>query len=515
MNSKSDRPIPDRLRFERWLEPFPLAAAAILLGWIAFAVAQIGHWSAWPIGVAGSGFGWFAFQRGRIMSRRRHEELEQAVLTQAARNRELELLRGLGATLLAFRSSTELFDEVARVARDLLAADAGAVMIRSVEGEFLRIVASDGLLRPAHDRLLPVADSFAGATLAAGEPLKSDALGTDPRNYRVEGVGVDFERAAAAPLVSRGDPIGVVAVYREARQAPFSALDLDLLVTLGEQVAIGLDRAAMLEDARRNERILEQTNRELVEATELKNQFLANMSHELRTPLNAIIGFADLLESEPAFDATQRDYLQSISRNGRNLLDMINGVLDAATLEAGQMTLRLSRVDLGPLIDAAVKDTESLRAVKRQRCGLTVPAGVLALAADHQKIRQVLFNLLSNASKFSDSGGVVTVVASRTTLPLLGRLRPDGTRTVEVGPAILVSIRDTGIGIAEPDLPTLFQPFRQVDSTASRQQSGTGLGLALCKQFVELHGGTIGVESVPGVGSTFWFALPAGATAES
>ncbi len=505
MNSKSGRPIPNR---ERWLEPFPNAAAAILLGWVAFAVAQIGHWSAWPIGIAGSGFGLFAFHRGRVVSRLRHAELEQAVEAQTARNRELELLRGLGATLLAFRSSAELFDEVAKVARDLLAADAGGVMIRSVEGEFLRIVACDGLLRPARDRLMPVADSFAGAALVAGEPMKSDTLGVDPRNYRVEGVGVDFERAAAAPLVSRGDPIGVVAVYREARQAPFSALDLDLLATLGKQVALGLDRAALLDDARRNERILEQTNRELVEATELKSQFLANMSHELRTPLNAIIGFADLLATEPNFDATQRDYLESISRNGQNLLEMINGVLDAAKLEAGQMTLRLSRVELRPLIETAVRDTESLRARKRQRCQVTVPDGILEVDADQQKIRQVLLNLLSNASKFTDDGGVVTVFVGQTMLPLPGPPRPDGSRPVDVGEAILVSVQDTGIGVADEDLAALFQPFRQVDSSSSRHQSGTGLGLALCKQFVELHGGTIGVESAPGVGSTFWFALP-------
>lgn len=510
MNSKSDRPIPERGLLDRGFEPFPLAAAAILLGWVAFAVAQIGHWFAWPIGVAGSGFGLLAFQRGRVVARRRHEALEQAVEVQAARNRELELLRGLGAALLAFRSTGELFDEVARVARALVAADAGAVMIRSVEGEFLRIVAGDGLLRPALDRLLPVAGSFAGAALIADEPLKSDALCTDPRNYRVEGVGVDFERAAAAPLSSRGDVIGVVAVYRQARQAPFSTLDLELLHTLADQVAIGLDRAAMLDDGRRNERVLEQTNRELIEATELKNQFLANMSHELRTPLNAIIGFADLLETEPVIDATQRDYLQSISRNGRHLLEMINGVLDAAKLEARQMTLRLSRVDIGQLIDAAVKDTESLRAVKGQRSELALPDEALALDADHQKIRQVLLNLLSNAAKFTDHGGVVNIDARRTTLPLPGAVRPDGSRALQIGAAILVSVRDSGIGIAPADIPTLFQPFRQVDSTASRQQAGTGLGLALCRQFVELHGGAIGVESEFGSGSTFWFALPVG-----
>ena len=509
MNLRSDRPIPDGARFEPWLEPFPLAVIAILLGWVGFALAQIGHWSAWPVGVLGSGFGLFALQRGGALSRRRHEELERALEAQAVHNRELELLRGLGATLLAFRSSAELFDEVARVARHLVAADAGAVMIRSVEGEFLRIVAVDGLLRPAVDRLLPVADSFAGAALAAGEPLRSDALGTDPRNYRVEGLGVDFERAAAAPLVSRGDPIGVVAVYRQARQAPFSALDLELLATLGEQVAIGLDRAAMLDEARRNERILEETNRELIEATELKTQFLANMSHELRTPLNAIIGFADLLEGEPAFDPTHRDYLQSISRNGRHLLDLINGVLDAAKVEAGQMALRLSRLDVRPLIEGAVKDTESLRAVKQQRCDLSLPDDSMELAADHQKIRQVLLNLLSNAAKFTDHGGTVAVQVSRAMLPLPGAPGPGGTRSVDVAEAIVVSIRDTGIGIAAEDLVTLFQPFRQIDSSASRQQSGTGLGLALCKQFVELHGGTIGVESAPSRGSTFWFALPA------
>jgi signal transduction histidine kinase len=211
--------------------------------------------------------------------------------------------------------------------------------------------------------------------------------------------------AAIVPFRSRGQAIGVIGVYHRAGAHPFSDDHLNLLETVAEQLEVGLDRAAMVEDAKLNQLALEDSNRELVKATELKSQFLANMSHELRTPLNAIIGFADLIRDDANLDPTYRDYLESIARNGRHLLDLITSVLDVARLEAGRMTVRLAPVDLRMVVRAAVSDTESLRAVKRQSCRVETSDEPIEISADGQKIRQVLINLLSNAVKFTDEGG--------------------------------------------------------------------------------------------------------------
>jgi signal transduction histidine kinase len=504
VSSRSAPPIPDRRRGSRWDEPFRLAAGAIFLGWLAFGAAQLRHWIAWPIGIAGSLLALRAFHRGRVLAESRHAEVAAAAEATAARNRELDLLRGLASTLLSFRSSDELFEEVAQVAKDLLQADGGAVMIRSPEGDFLRVTAGDGLLRPGVGRLLPVDGSFSGAAIVTNEPIRTDRLREDPRNHPVAGVDQSLDAAAVVPLRSRGETIGVIAAYRGTGSTAFTDLDISLLEALAEQVEVGLDRAALLEDAKRNQLALEESNRELVKATEMKSQFLANMSHELRTPLNAIIGFADLLDSDPRLDETQRDYLESIARNGRHLLGMITSVLDAAKLEAGRMILHAEPTDLVVLVAGAIADTESLRVAKRQACKATLGTAPLECRVDAGKVRQVLINLLSNAAKFTPAGGEVAVSLTRTQAPIAD---PAG-GGLTVREVAWISVKDSGIGIQAEDLPRLFQPFSQVDSSARRTEPGSGLGLALCKQLVELHGGAIGVESALGEGSTFWFVLP-------
>jgi signal transduction histidine kinase len=283
------------------------------------------------------------------------------------------------------------------------------------------------------------------------------------------------------------------------------------LETLGDQVVVGLDRANMLAESRRNEEALAEKNVELVRITELKDQFLANMSHELRTPLNAIIGFSDLLLTEDLgqVNSQQRDFLDSVLRNGQHLLELINDVLDLSKIEAGQMKLVLARTNLGEAIHGAVTDTASLRAAKEQTCSVEMDDGPFDIMADGQRVRQVLYNLLSNASKYTTEGGQITVsvVMTQAPLPFHANGASGYTRLVNRD-AVWISVMDTGIGIRPDDLSTLFTEFTQVDSSASREQQGTGLGLALCPRFVELHGGTIGVESIYGKGSAFWFILP-------
>src|SRR5690606_9856727 len=279
-----------------------------------------------------------------------------------------------------------------------------------------------------------------------------------------------------------------------------------------DQVVVGLDRAAGLEASRQNEAALAVKNRELQRATRLKSEFLANMSHELRTPLNAIIGFSDLILTTDVgpVNEVQRDFLESVLRNGRHLLGLINSVLDLSKIEAGQMTLSLAPTDIREAINGAVTDTASLRSEKRQECETRIDEdGDLTILADGVRVRQVLYNLLSNASKFTPDGGRITLsaVRTRTPMPVPSERAGDGPRLMS-REVVWISVIDTGVGIREEDRPKLFREFSQVDSSFTRQAQGTGLGLALSRSFVELHGGSIGVDSIVGKGSSFWFILP-------
>ena len=492
--------------------PFQISLIAMLLGWIAMYFAYRDDWWGIILAVGTTVGGFMAVERGQVLGRERRAALESAVGAAAARNRELELLRRLGSTLLGVRSSGELLEEVTELAGSLLLAQGSAIMLVAEEGRFLRVAAGSGVMRPATGSLLPADRSITGWCVVNDQPVICDDMDRDPRNFPIDTLPAQLERAICVPLRASGVVIGAACAYNRADGEPFTEHDVALLGALGEQVAVGLDRAFMLEATRRSERELTEKNRQLVRVTKLKDEFLANMSHELRTPLNAIIGFADLLlmPGGGVSEADRKDFLESISRNGRHLLGLINNVLDLSKIEAGRMTVHLTRLDLREAIQGAVIDTGSLRSAKHQECTQEVGDVPLEVVADHTRVRQVLFNLLSNASKFTPEGGTITLSALRTPvpLPLPGDRAGERPRLV-TRDSVWVSVRDSGIGIRPEDQGRLFKVFSQVDSSASRQQQGTGLGLALCKQFVELHGGTIGVESIFGEGSTFWFILPA------
>jgi len=241
-------------------------------------------------------------------------------------------------------------------------------------------------------------------------------------------------------------------------------------------------------------RELSRLNAELDQAGKLKDQFLANVSHELRTPLNSVIGFSDLLLTmaapESPLTETQRDYLETIARNGRHLLELINELLDLSKIAAGRMELRLEPLEMAALLQEAADTVRAQLEARRHTLVIEPLPDHLVVTADRGRLRQVLLNLLSNAIKFSTDGGRVTLSA---------RLEDSG--------AVRVAVSDTGIGIAPADQRKLFQEFVQLDASESRRYEGTGLGLALSKRLVELHGGTIGVDSQVGTGSTFWFTL--------
>jgi signal transduction histidine kinase len=215
------------------------------------------------------------------------------------------------------------------------------------------------------------------------------------------------------------------------------------------------------------------------------------MSHELRTPLNAIIGFSEILAEKMFGDINEKqtEYLQDILESGRHLLSLINDILDLSKIEAGRMELELSEFDLPNAVENAlilVRERASRRGI---RLGSTIDERLGLIGGDERKVKQVLLNLLSNALKFTPEGGRIDV----------GVRLQDGVAEV--------SVADSGIGIAPEDQAVVFEEFRQV-GTADKKAEGTGLGLALSRKFIELHGGKIWVKSQLGAGSTFTFTLP-------
>jgi signal transduction histidine kinase len=489
-----------------------LTAVALVLGWLGIYFAFRTHWLGIALPLATTVLTFAALRAGDARARRRSAALRDALASSAARNRELERLRHVAATLLSSGELSVLLQEVSDAAVDLLQAEGGAVALMVEEGRFLKVQAATGTLAQTRGRLIPADQSLVGVVVGSGAPLLSNDMDADPRSYKMPGLDITLRTVAIVPLRSAGVVIGTVSVYNRRDARPFSEHDLQLLQTLGDQVVVGLDRASVLEESRRNERALAAKNAELQRATQLKSEFLANMSHELRTPLNAIIGFSDLMLTEGVGEVTpqQREFLEAVLRNGRHLLELINGVLDLSKIEAGRMSLSLAPTDLREAITGAVADTASLRSAKRQEVWLELDDRPLNVVADGVRVRQVLFNFLSNASKFTGEGGTIILSALGTRAPMAPPAdRAGDQRKLVTKDVVWVSVADTGIGIAPDEMPKLFHEFSQVDSSLSRQAPGTGLGLALSKKLVELHGGTIGAESLPGRGSTFWFILPA------
>jgi PAS domain S-box-containing protein len=243
----------------------------------------------------------------------------------------------------------------------------------------------------------------------------------------------------------------------------------------------------------KNEELARQ-NRRVEEANRLKSEFLANMSHELRTPLNAIIGFAELLHDGRAGPVTaeQREYLGDVLTSSRHLLQLINDVLDLSKVEAGKIELRPELVDLEQLVGEVRDILRSIAGAKRIQVAVTIAPAIRIGVADPAKLKQVLYNYLSNALKFTAEGGRVSV-----------RVQPTGDST-----GIRLEVEDSGIGIKAEDIDRLFVEFQQLDASTAKKYPGTGLGLALTKRLVEAQGGTVGVRSTAGTGSVFFAELP-------
>jgi two-component system, NarL family, sensor histidine kinase BarA len=244
---------------------------------------------------------------------------------------------------------------------------------------------------------------------------------------------------------------------------------------------------------------LAESNLALYESNRLKSEFLANVSHELRTPLNSILGFAELLRDGPAAaDPKALRYIQNIVGSGKNLLDLINDLLDLAKIEAGRMEVRAEKLSLNDLFEGLLSILKPLSEKKELVIEEEVAPDVPILQTDPAKLQQILYNLLSNAIKFSPNGGRIELGAQRT----------DETH-------VRIQVRDQGPGIPLEMQQTLFEKFRQLDASHTRQHGGTGLGLSISRELTQLLGGRIDLTSVPDQGATFWITLPLSISAEA
>lgn len=331
--------------------------------------------------------------------------------------------------------------------------------------------------------------------LYQGETLILDAVFSDPRvePYRPFIEMFRIQSVLAVPLQVRGEPIGVLNVYNKAHGQTFTPVDVRLLQTVGNQIAIALSNTSYYRRLQKTNDALQKKTEEAETANRFKSQLLSNVSHELRTPLNAIIGYNHLLldEAYGRVDEEKLAPLQGIQRNSEELLKLVNDVLDLSKIEAGKLSLSVGEVRLASLIDGILEGMRLLIENKSLSVQLKIEEALPVLRSDAEKVRQIVVNLLSNAIKFTRKGGI-TITAEN---------RPEKQ-------GVEIAIRDTGIGIQPEALSRIFEAFYQVDGNLTREFEGTGLGLSIVRELVRLLNGEIDVQSEYGSGSTFRVFLP-------
>jgi signal transduction histidine kinase len=403
----------------------------------------------------------------------------------------LEEMRGLSEVSQTVSSTLDIhrvLDAVAAHAVKLSGSDACGIFELDLQRQSYDVVASHNLSRAYLQAVVATAiDPRRGLVRQAidtGQPVQVPDL-TTAANVHFQRITIEagYHSMLAVPMGGETAVRGIV-LFRRAIGS-FDERVVALLTTLANQSKVAIENARLFQEIEEKSQQLEIANRH-------KSEFLANMSHELRTPLNAIIGFSEVLLERMFGEVNdkQEEYLQDIFTSGKHLLSLINDILDLSKVEAGRMELELTTFSLPMAIDNAL----TLVRTRAENHGITLEMDVDErlgdFVGDERKIKQVLVNLLSNAVKFTPEGGRVGVHAG----PANG--------TVEI------SVTDTGIGIAEQDQALIFEEFRQVGPDHAGKREGTGLGLTLTRKFVELHGGSIGVKSEVGRGSTFTFTLP-------
>jgi PAS domain S-box-containing protein len=340
------------------------------------------------------------------------------------------------------------------------------------------------MLEEGHKIALDRQKSLVARSARSKQPVLVNDVTQDP-DFMPNPLLPDTKSEVAVPAIAGDRVLGVFDVQDDERNR-FTESDLDVFTTLASQIAIAFQNAQYFEEVQR-------TAERLREVDRLKGEFLANMSHELRTPLNSILGYTEviLMGIDGPLNDEMKEDVDAIHKNGKHLLRLINDILDLTKIEAGRLKLEKEEVYVAPLFDDV--RTNNIGYFHKQKSDIDFRVKVLdedmRIHADRVRLTQILNNLVSNAAKFTDEGFVEM-------------------RAYREGDWACMEVEDTGIGISEDDLETVFERFRQVDGSNARRAEGTGLGLAITKHLVEMHGGHLEVHSEPDKGSIFSAYLP-------
>jgi signal transduction histidine kinase len=356
-----------------------------------------------------------------------------------------------------------------------------------------------------------------------------DLIEADPRHIQIKDQAIKYFKAVggklAVPLTHDGKLLGVINLGQKKNLKPYTGLDLDFLSNLKVEASIAFSNALLYDDvskmsqelklwATELEHKVEERTKELAESKQevekayaklkeldaIKTQFFANVSHELRTPLTLVLApLESILKGELGYvSKSQQGHIQIMHQNALRLLKMINNLLDLAKIDAGKMTLNLEPINLDHFIKGIVASVTPLAEKKQIRLSFVDGERLTGVVCDREKVERVLLNLIFNSIKFTEPGGSVTVRCEKA----------NSTERDESATRVQVSVADTGIGIPKEYKEKIFERFSQVDASASRKYEGTGIGLALAKELVELHRGRIWADSEPGKGTVMTFTLP-------
>jgi signal transduction histidine kinase/DNA-binding response OmpR family regulator len=385
-----------------------------------------------------------------------------------------------------------VLERIAAYAKELLLADDSEVYLLDQSSQTLKaIVAVGDYAEEIKAQVLRLGEGVVGAVAQSGMAEMVNAAEADPRHIAIPGTPEEHEALLCAPLISQGELLGVMVVARIGNRPPFEAIDFEFFTALAAQAVIAMENARLYDVERQRAVELGQALVQQQELDQLKNTFIQNVSHELRTPLAIIRGYAELLVAGDlgVLSVQQFESVEVMARRARMLSKMLDDLLAILAVETRKFEKEL--VDLAHLTQVAITDFQA--SVKQANLSLaaTIAPGVPKVCGDAVHLRRVLDNLLGNALKFTLEGGRIAVS--------LAHLDGD----------VVLEVSDTGIGIPPEQLNKIFQRFYQVDGSSKRRFGGVGLGLALVKEIVESHGGTVAVISAEGEGSTFRIALPA------
>ena len=424
-----------------------------------------------------------AIENARLFGelRARTEELGSSVA-------ELKMLSEVGQAVSSTLDLRAVLSTILNASLGVTWANAGAIF-RYIRAErAFRLVEAVGwdeaLARSVRDLRVAETETAMGEAAARRTPIQLAELAERPSApLRDASLAAGFHSALIVPLVGAERVLGAIILMRQ-EAGEFPAETVRLMQTLASQSVLAIQNARLFRE-------IADKSQQLALASQHKSQFLANMSHELRTPLNAILGYAELLVDGiyGVLPERPRGVLDRIQNNGKHLLALINDVLDLAKIEAGQLTLTLDDYSLPEVVQSVFTATEPLATSKGLKFTTALQDDMPMAHGDARRVSQVLLNLVGNAIKFTEKGEVeIRAAAERS--------------------QFVLTVRDTGPGIADPDHERIFGEFQQIDNSSTRRQGGTGLGLAISKRMVEMQGGTISVDLVLGQGSTFRVVLP-------